>query len=258
MSSRPILSRPRRTKVYDCNYDMGERYYRPVVDGLDRKYGGGGGASLLDGELFAPAPRRSLLREASPPRARRPASALLDEHDAVFDSRGRALGPLGDDADREFDASLKRIKDSRAASRAAFREEVESVTRDSFADKMLGSVGLRAAADEDSVLKRRVLKVSTEEELEAPSLTKWSALKTARREADDLGGAAEARARKSRARLADLDAEMEDMAERSAARDKRSADLRAFMAEAEAVGSRQEAGSTVRVRAVKTEKKVTF
>ncbi|XP_044596653.1 uncharacterized protein LOC123273312 isoform X2 [Cotesia glomerata] len=35
--SRPILSRP-RTRVYDCNYDKGESYYKPMMDHLDRKY----------------------------------------------------------------------------------------------------------------------------------------------------------------------------------------------------------------------------
>ncbi|GLH05225.1 Uncharacterized protein GBIM_10830 [Gryllus bimaculatus] len=38
MSLRP--QRTRRTKVYDCNYDIGQRYYKPVVDDLDRKYSG--------------------------------------------------------------------------------------------------------------------------------------------------------------------------------------------------------------------------
>ncbi|XP_043288015.1 uncharacterized protein [Venturia canescens] len=35
--SRPIFSRP-RTRVYGCNYDKGESYYKPMVDHLDRKY----------------------------------------------------------------------------------------------------------------------------------------------------------------------------------------------------------------------------
>lgn len=35
--SRPILSRP-RTRVYGCNYDKGESYYKPTIENLDRKY----------------------------------------------------------------------------------------------------------------------------------------------------------------------------------------------------------------------------
>lgn len=37
MASR-ISGRPRRTRVYDCNYNAGESYYKPMVDHLDRKY----------------------------------------------------------------------------------------------------------------------------------------------------------------------------------------------------------------------------
>lgn len=37
---RTLLSRP-RTRVYDCNYNIGEGYYKPMMDHLDRKYYGG-------------------------------------------------------------------------------------------------------------------------------------------------------------------------------------------------------------------------
>lgn len=39
MSRRTILSRP-RTKVYNANYDIGQSYYQPAIDRLDRKYSG--------------------------------------------------------------------------------------------------------------------------------------------------------------------------------------------------------------------------
>lgn len=39
MSGRSATLRgPRRTRVYDCNYNMGESYYKPALDNLDRKY----------------------------------------------------------------------------------------------------------------------------------------------------------------------------------------------------------------------------
>lgn len=31
------VGRTRRTRVYDCNFDKGESYYRPVLDRLDGK-----------------------------------------------------------------------------------------------------------------------------------------------------------------------------------------------------------------------------
>lgn len=36
---KTLLSRP-RTRVYDCNYNIGEKYYKPMVEQLDRKYSG--------------------------------------------------------------------------------------------------------------------------------------------------------------------------------------------------------------------------
>lgn len=41
---RTLLSRP-RTRVYDCNYNIGEGYYKPMMDHLDRKYYGGASTS---------------------------------------------------------------------------------------------------------------------------------------------------------------------------------------------------------------------
>ena len=63
---------------------------------------------------------------------------------------------------------------------------------------------------------------------------------------------------KSRARLADLESEMEELAERGLAREKRLANLRTLISDNESSsgGATQEA---IRVkRVVKTEKKVTF
>lgn len=31
------IGKGRRTRVYDCNYNKGESYYRPVLDRLDGK-----------------------------------------------------------------------------------------------------------------------------------------------------------------------------------------------------------------------------
>lgn len=38
--SRAGLRGARRTRVYDCNYNAGEKYYKPALDNLDRKYYG--------------------------------------------------------------------------------------------------------------------------------------------------------------------------------------------------------------------------
>lgn len=71
------LGRTRRTRVYDCNYDKGESYYKPVLD-------------RLDGKTIAPRePERERIRADVDSRIR---SALGDvetlHHDDIFDSRG--------------------------------------------------------------------------------------------------------------------------------------------------------------------------
>lgn len=72
------VGRTRRTRVYDCNYNKGESYYRPVLD-------------RLDGKALAPRePERERIRADVDSRIR---SALEDietpQRDLdLFDSRG--------------------------------------------------------------------------------------------------------------------------------------------------------------------------
>nr|CAD7449962.1 unnamed protein product [Timema bartmani] len=278
MSSR--LSRPRRTKVYDCNYDLGERYYKPMVDGLDRKYSAGPRLTTPPGDLFPQVEiprssvRRSVLSDEDTTSKRRPVSDLLGEYDTIYDSRGSVLSSkpfstrqIEDDADQEFAASLKRIQVSRNASRRAFEEDLDSTRRDanSYSTKMLDSVGLhksdidrasRSLAD-DTVFRTRTIKVTSTEEGGGNDLTKWSALRAVEGPDTELEGAAVARARKSRARLADLETEMDALTERGAARERRSANLRAMIQENQ--DDANTAVTKVRRTTVKTEKKtVTF
>lgn len=62
MSGRTLLSRP-RTRVYDANYNIGESYYKPALDRLDRKYSG---------------------RPLSPNRQTSLPKDLTDRHDRMF------------------------------------------------------------------------------------------------------------------------------------------------------------------------------
>lgn len=93
-------------------------------------------------------------------------------------------------------------------------------------DKMLESVGLNESTarklftEEESTVRRRAAKDTKD------AMVKWTALS---KEEDDTS--AVARARQSRARLHDLEDEMEALAERQAARERRVAGLRALMAE---------------------------
>lgn len=78
MSSR----RPRRSRIYDSNYNIGENYYKSAIDRLDEKYHSRPSSILL---------RHSEPPAVSPPRARFVSSAADDlaEEDLEF-SRDRA------------------------------------------------------------------------------------------------------------------------------------------------------------------------
>jgi hypothetical protein len=285
--------------VYDCNYTAGERYYKPVVDSLDRRIGGriaspASRSTLTADEFEAPTLRRQAPRldedfNIDEPR-RQANTALMEEFDSIFENRNRPLRSgrspnrnsrtLEDEADEEISSYLKRVRETRPA-RATFEDdfEAEATLRGSkrrpvvdFQEKLLDSVGVknaeidkaRLALQDDTIFKKRTLRVTSEDDEEAPSLTKWTALNRRRQldggEPDEFGSAS-ARARKTRSRLLDLDAEIEELAGRSAAREKRVAQLRALVQENEANAAESSVtGSRIVKKAtVRAEKKtVTF
>lgn len=88
--------------------------------------------------------------------------------------------------------------------------------------------------------KRSKLLASIGDEIEkqpATSLTRWSKLINDNEEDSMLSGAAATRARQTKARLDDLETEMEELAERQAKRERRAAALRALVNESIASSS---------------------
>ena len=298
MTGRSVLGRPRRTKVYDCNYTAGERYYRPVVDSLDRKTTGGisspdrGAIPSPRSNLFAEiedepvtfrrrTPRIDDDYEIEEPR-RKVNSALMDEYDSIFDNRNRAIRgerssnrsvrALEDEADAEISSHLKRIQEKRIA-RKTMEDEFESAVtpRNSkrrppidFQDKLLENDFDKAvnSLENDSFFKKRTFKVTAEVDEDAPSYAKWTALKSRAQqdgESEDFGTSAAARARRSRNRLQDLDAEMEELTNKTAVREKRLAHLRDLVRENEESSSQVASSRVVQRASVRAEKKtVTF
>ncbi|XP_014218122.1 uncharacterized protein LOC106646585 [Copidosoma floridanum] len=231
---RPILSRP-RTRVYGCNYDKGESYYKPTIENLDRKYSGR--------PLFAE-PRNSLADEIA---ARRSDIGTRDlagsrTFDLDFEPAPTKRHPvplLPEDEDFVFD-----VRGQKTSRGGAARRLGESLERE-FLGKESGH--LRRA---DQLL----------EELRQPT-AKWTRL-TGDEDGAGGSGAAADRARKSKARLSDLEHEMEEMAEKQARREKRAAALRALVSETAAMGddvtsSMQSVHQQVH-RSEKTEKHVSF
>lgn len=252
------LGRTRRTRVYDCNFDKGESYYRPVLDRLDGK---------------TPVPRatepdRDRIRADVETRIK---SALDDvEGDDLFDSRGaraqrgRPLSSAFDSEDFSDDIteSLKRLRAGKKSSR--FAEDIDFETnvanlenRMRISDKILESVGIgssevsgarRALQENEERTEKRIARRLNEEN----SLTKWTAIG----KSDDESAAAQ-RAKASRARLTDLEDEMNELSERTAMREKRAARLRALVADSD-VSDTTVASSKVTIRSEREKKQVTF
>lgn len=225
------FTRP-RTRVYDCNYNLGETYYKPAIDGLDRKYG-----SLPQETIEAP---------------RRPVS--VGNFESLFDDRrSEANSDAINSQIEEEIQSMRRMAKARAREpptaeadfENAFLQRREEVKK-RFSDKILDSVGINGNAleEESASLRRRFQRAaaSSDEEKGKLPIQKWSALKDSAEETfDEI--AAKSRARISRARLADIENEMEELAEKSAARDRRLAGLRDLLSD-----STQSDASSFRLR----------
>ncbi|KAJ8737107.1 hypothetical protein PYW07_000378 [Mythimna separata] len=252
------LGRTRRTRVYDCNFDKGESYYRPVLDRLDGK---------------TPVPRatepdRDRIRSDVENRIK---SALDDVEggDDLFDSRGaraqrgRPLSSAFDSEELSDDIteSLKRLRAGKKSSR--FAEDIDFETNVSnlenrmrISDKILESVGIgssdvssarRALQENEERTEKRIARRLNDEN----QLTKWTVLGK-----DDETAAAQ-RAKVSRARLTDLEDEMNELSERTAMREKRAARLRALVADSEASDTTV-SSSKVTIRSEREKKQVTF
>lgn len=126
-----------------------------------------------------------------------------------------------------------------------------------ISDKILESVGIgqsevsgarRALQESEERTEKRIARRLNEDN----SLTKWTALKNV----DDETAAAQ-RAKATRARLTDLEDEMTELSERTAAREKRAARLRALVADTESTDTTV-AASKITIRAEREKKQVTF
>lgn len=161
--------------------------------------------------------------------------------------------------------SLKRLrakKASRINEDIDFENSVANLeNRIKISDKILESVGLgsteisgarRALKENEERTEKRISRRLNEEN----GLTKWTALK----DFDDESAAVQ-RAKATRARLTNLEDEMSELNERTAAREKRAARLRALVADSEAdstLTTTNVASSKISVRAEREKKQVTF
>ncbi|CAG9861946.1 unnamed protein product [Phyllotreta striolata] len=262
-SKRTVLSRP-RTKLYDANYNIGESYYRPALDRLDRKY---------SGRPLSPTRHQSPLAESVAERharvfaeedlefSRRRAEKHITQ-DNLFDSRGARLSRAGaalenwnGEINDETANSIRRIRANKKVS-IIEDPDLETTTNNiktfrmlDRSDKLLDSVGIndtitRQLVDKETTQRRSALKTSYKPDEDR--LTKWTPLEGARgagsararrleiaESMETETGAAARRARVTKDRLNDLEEEMAAMQEKQAAREARVARLRKLVAETE-------------------------
>ncbi|XP_075990444.1 uncharacterized protein LOC142986091 [Anticarsia gemmatalis] len=254
------VGRTRRTRVYDCNFNKGESYYRPVLDRLDGKAPAARAAE----------PDRERIRADVENRIKNALEEVEAPADDLFDSRGARVQrtrPLSSAFDNEelsedITESLKRLRASKKASRFAedldFESNVSNLeSRMRISDKILESVGIgqsevsgarRALQENEERTEKRIARRLNEE----GALTKWTALN---KSDDEI--AAVARAKATRARLSDLEDEMNELSEKSAARERRAARLRALVADNESSESTV-AATKITIRSEREKKQVTF
>ncbi|CAK9821554.1 hypothetical protein ANTRET_LOCUS262 [Anthophora retusa] len=300
--SRPILSRP-RTRVYGCNYDKGESYYKPMVDHLDRKY--------CSRPLFSE-PRTSLAdeiaarrgdigsRDLSGPRnnslghdldleldpsirgPQLPLPSLAsdnlfpEDEDIVYNSRGqRSRRRFAENFANDVTATTQHLKAKLAT--IGLEEEVDAVLgrprrlrqeQDPLESglnvrKNLQDVSSLISKEAEASFKRRSKLFDEIDSMEEtkPMLTKWSRLIN---EDDSLVpvSAAATRAKQTKARLNDLESEMEELAEKQAKRERRAAALRALINESstdtENIQEQSVLSKKVSIRSERSEKHVPF
>lgn len=180
------------------------------------------------------------IRASQPPPFTDPLLAFDDE-DTMFDSRGQRISrrSRGDDFADEVAATTRRFRARVAA--IGFEDEIEAANvagqaRRNQADLLENAVtarkGARAAIEDvESSFKRRskLLDESERADEVKSALTRWSRFN----EDDDLAqtSAAASRAMQTKARLHDIESEMEELAEKQAKRERRAAALRALINE---------------------------
>ncbi|GJQ79601.1 hypothetical protein Trydic_g16443 [Trypoxylus dichotomus] len=276
MSSRPILSRP-RTRIYDANYNIGQNYYKPTIDRLDRKYSG----RPITPPRSSPSIAQDIIdrhervfQEDDLPSIRRRAEKLIQEP-SIFDSRGGRISAsaLEDSFDEEISSAVQRIRANKKVpviDDIDMESTVGNLTSRRIkerADKLLDSVGVkeevavspRRAFDEDVTIKRRSVRISQEESIDANDLgSKWTSL-SSDRGAIEEESMAKQRALATKARLNEIEEEMNALADKQAARERRAARLKALVAETAQQNEEDDAAvQSVRVTARKEKRTVEF
>ncbi|XP_055690201.1 uncharacterized protein LOC129793818 [Lutzomyia longipalpis] len=255
-----MTGRPRRTRLYDCNYNIGQSYYRPTIDQLDRKLYRR--SEPAGDHILKPRTDIDDFFDQDLKTARRRAEKVIAE-DGIFDSKnlklGKALPTAEDDFSEEMQSTLSRIRASKKLLTAGDDDIDDTLATMKRRAKLdLGEKLLDLSGEDEAVggtIRRRALKMVSRSAVDdsnynARDLTKWTAL-----EDDSAHSAAALRAKATKARLADIESEMFDRSERQAARERRVANMKKVLAENDDEFTHSAKALTL---SSKAEKKVTF
>lgn len=269
-----MSSRPRRTRLYDTSYNIGESYYKSALDNLDRKkYGKPASTSILSST-----PKLALDNtfDEDLQNYRNRAHRAITE-DPIFDSRGSRVprsvqfpSAYGDDdLDEDVQSSLSRIRsnrskmsslineldldDSFSKRRPNLSEKLEDVMGSSIRSRGMKMLTGASGIDDDYEpgFKSRTLNLKSRLEAGDDSIIGSSVSKFKRTvissDIDESlsSSAASMRAKATKARLVDIENDMFDRSEKQLEREKRSMNLKKLLAEND-------------IEEVKSSKKVTF
>lgn len=223
MSSR----RPRRSRIYDSNYNIGENYYKSAIDRLDEKYHSRPASSVLLRHSEPPA--------VSPPR---PRVVNLDaddlaEEDLEFsrDRASRAIqketildqrsGRRGLELESSFDGQVQKTLDRIQAS----KKLLNTIDLDEGYSKQQSSNLASSKLVKRSV--KVVSDISSSAQKSSNDLTKWSK----NTDYNDSESFAAVRARQSQARLQDIEQDMFERNLRQNQRQERMSNVKKLLAE---------------------------
>ncbi|XP_035793549.1 uncharacterized protein LOC118467318 [Anopheles albimanus] len=251
-----------RTRVYDANMSMVENNYKAALERLERSrratslereakpraspFTGGASAalanrydfngSIVDEELQAARSRASkVIHEKS----------VIDQRAEQFRSSSLAPAPLNsvlleNEFDDQVQATLDRIRASKTllsqlqsddaleSYRSEARSKLSEQTARKLAEKAVANYDDEAFAS-TGMTTRKALKIRATSELQ--STTKSSSSNSSKWQDETAESYASKRANATRARLQDIDQEIEDFEQKQAARARRSAQLKQLLAE---------------------------
>lgn len=140
---------------------------------------------------------------------------------------------MSEDFANEVASTTRKLKSRVAAFNLEANEVLDSETK-SRSEKLFHDTAKSAKSaldDAESAFRRRPKFRTDEPDIPEERPTRWSKLLDTEQMVDDFSSAAAGRAKITKARLNDLETEMEEMAERQAKRERRAAALRALVSE---------------------------